>query len=61
MNLLGDQRVMAYRLERFRMTIAPKDCDSFFDPRNADIWIPAFADWLKAEQRKSAEVRASND
>lgn len=57
----GKKRVLAGMLEQFAQTIDPDSREDYFDLRNADHWVPAFANWMKEQQRKRAEVRASND
>ena len=33
----------------------------YFHPMERDYWVRRFCEWLMEKQRKSAEVRASND
>ena len=35
--------------------------EEYFDPRNRDMWVAKFCEWMAEKQRKSAEIRASND
>jgi hypothetical protein len=52
---------VAYELHLFANTIKPQYREDFFHPCNRDAWVREFCEWLAAKQRKSAEVRASND
>jgi len=52
---------VAYELHLFAHTIAEAEREDFFHPMNRDAWVREFCEWLAAKQRKSAEVRASND
>ena len=52
---------VAYELHLFANTIPEQHREDFFHPMNRDSWVRGFCEWLAAKQRKSAEVRASND
>ena len=60
-NISGAERIVADQLRLYAGTIAEHYRNDFFDPRNRDSWVAGFCEWLAARQRKSAEVRASND
>jgi hypothetical protein len=49
------------QLYLYAETIPEEYREDHFDPRNRDSWVAGFCEWLAAKQRKSAEVRASND
>lgn len=48
-------------LTSFACTISAEHRQDFFHPMNRDEWVRRFCEWLADKQRKSAEVRASND
>jgi len=52
---------VAFELHRFAETVEEKYREDYFHPCNRDAWVASFCEWLAAKQRKSAEVRASND
>lgn len=52
---------VAYELHLYAHTIGEEYQVDFFHPCNRDAWVQGFCEWLSAKQRKSAEVRASND
>lgn len=52
---------VAYELALFAYTIKEEHRQDYFHPMNRDHWVRSFCEWLAAKQRKSAEVRASND
>lgn len=65
--VLPEERVSAaigsisIELRLFANTIAAEERADFFHPCNRDLWVREFCSWLSEKQRKSAEVRASND
>jgi len=60
-NIDAAGRAITYELHSYAETITREFRDHYFDPRNRDSWVAGFCEWLAARQRKSAEVRASND
>ena len=60
-NVLGAERVLAYELGIYALTIKQEYRDDWFHPMNRDQWVPSFCEWLTARQAKSAEIRTSND
>jgi len=48
---------VAYEMQIFAIGKSP----DYFHPMNRDEWVASFCEWLADKQRKSAEVRASND
>ena len=52
---------VAYEFVLFARTIAEQYREDFFCPMNRDEWVRRFCEWFAEKQRKSAEVRASND
>jgi len=54
-------RIVSYELSLFAKTIKSDYLDDYFHPCNRDEWVRRFCEWLAHKQRKSAEVRASND
>ena len=52
---------LKYEFSLFAKTISEQYREDFFHPMNRDHWVASFCEWLAAKQRKSAEVRASND
>ena len=40
---------------------ADQHSEDYFHPMDRDHWVLRFCEWLMEKQRKSAEVRASND
>jgi len=57
----GAANFVAYELRLFSLTLKPEHRDEYFHPCNRDHWVRFFCEWLADKQRKSAEVRASND
>lgn len=57
----GAANVVAYELRNFAKTIEEEYRQDYFHPMNRDEWVRRFCEWLSEKQRKSAEVRASND
>jgi hypothetical protein len=51
------QNEVAYEFSVF----AGHHSDAYFHPMERDYWVAEFCAWLAAKQRRSAEVRASND
>jgi len=60
-NIDRADNLMAHELRLYASTITSEYREDFFDPRNRDYWVKGFCEWLMEKQRKSAEVRASND
>jgi hypothetical protein len=60
-NVFDASRSVAHELIYYSSTIKEEYREDHFDPRNRDEWVKRFCEWLSAKQRKSAEVRASND
>lgn len=52
---------VARELLAYAKTVSEEDRQWFFHPMQRDEWVRYFCEWLAAKQRKSAEVRASND
>jgi len=50
-------RLIAYEFELF----TKQHSEDYFHPMERDYWVLRFCEWLMEKQRKSAEVRASND
>ena len=55
------KQVVQYELGLFAATVEEKYREDFFHPMNRDSWVRGFCEWFAAKQRRSAEVRASND
>ena len=53
--------LVAYELHLFAHSIPVDSREDYFHPMNQDHWVRRFCEWLAEKQRKSAEVRASND
>ena len=49
--------LIAYEFDVF----AKEHSEDYFHPMDRDHWVRRFCEWLMEKQRKSAEVRASND
>lgn len=60
-NVLRAGNILAYEVLLFSNTIGEFAREDYFHPMNRDQWVASFCEWLAAKQRKSAEVRASND
>src|SRR4029077_1586809 len=60
-NIDSAERLVAHNLLLYADTIDEKYREDHFDSRNKDEWVSGFCEWLADKQRKSAEVRASND
>ena len=55
------KRSIAWQFELWTRTIKPDQLEDAIHPCERDRFIPEFCDWLKEQQRLSAEIRASND
>jgi len=60
-SIKGAEIEVSFALHEYALTISDEYRQDFFDPRNRDYWVKGFCEWLMEKQRKSAEVRASND
>jgi hypothetical protein len=60
-NIEYAEKVVAAELRVYAATIKEEYREDFFDGRNRDDWVRGFCEWFADKQRKSAEIRASND